>query len=119
MRSFVSVIALLSILFSLGSPAFAQRQDDQNRQVYTSSRKDKRPPRPAGRTEFRSVESESGGNGAIVRWTMAREVENLGFVVYRQSENGPKAVSELVRGGILTEGSGIALTDSTYSHFDP
>src|SRR5215203_1179192 len=106
MRSFGSVIALISILFSLGSPVIAQRQDAQHRQDSPSMLKGKRPPRPAGSTEFRSVESESNGNGAIVRWTMDREVENLGFVVYRQSENGPKAVSELVTGGILTIGSG-------------
>src|SRR5687768_10085320 len=115
MRSLSTVIALISILFSLGSPIMAQRQDDLRRQDPSSSRKDKRIPRPVGNTEFRSVESESKGNGTVVRWTMAREVENLGFVVYRQSENGPKAVSELVNGGLLTNGSGIALTDASYS----
>src|SRR5688572_23694655 len=119
MRSFSSVIALISILFSVCSPVIAQRQDEQHRQDSSATRKGKRPPRPAGHTEFRSIKAESDGKGTIVRWNMDREVENLGFVVYRQSVNGPKAVSELVPGGILTNGSGILLTDASYSHFDP
>jgi hypothetical protein len=58
-------------------------------------------PAPA-ETAFASAEAYTDGTGVVVKWTMAQEVKNLGFNVYRLDTKGERIVSDDIVLGAAT-----------------
>jgi hypothetical protein len=74
----------------------------------------KRPQRipapPADFARFQSVVAYTDGQGVFMRWEMASELGNLGFLVYRVGQNGLEPVSD----GVTTASTGTSTRTAKY-----
>ena len=107
MKTSGSLLLLIIFLFAAGTVTFGQAKRPQ-----------RIPAPPADFARFQSQEAFTDGQGVYVRWQMARESGNLGFLVYRLGGNG----LELVSDGIAQASKGTSTAFSNggekYDFFD-
>lgn len=134
-RSFLSLTAVVSILFGAVGPAIAQRSlkrqpqnpTERGRSEEAGSRlvrplpaKAKGQPSrlPQTDTKFAKVEAFTEGKGAYIRWKMESEFKNSGFRVFRTDKNGETPIGQFIMGSSFTFGDQL-LTGGEYHAYDP
>ncbi len=108
MKRSLSVAVMACLLVSACVPSFAQRAKSDDADLVKPLR-----------TAFARVEAYTEGVGALVRWYMTVERQNLGFNVYRVTTDG----TELVNPTVILSSSGRAAEEPKYGEmyqvFDP
>lgn len=110
MKKTASVLLIASFVLTCGLPVFAQKGRIEKKAL-------KQAPLWEDTSGFARTEAFSEGKGALIRWRMNAERNNLGFYVYRVDQDGERAVSDLKPGSAFTNGKE-PLVGGEYEHFD-
>ncbi|HRI03003.1 MAG TPA: C25 family cysteine peptidase [Pyrinomonadaceae bacterium] len=129
MKTTSAALLLITLVISAIFPAFGQKirqpRSDAKFEIQQVNQPDFEPtfrPRPGLRrtfAQFETVDAITDGGGAYVRWQMASETGNLGFLVYRVGRRGEQQANEnLVTGSMSKLGSEV-MYGGKYEFFDP
>ncbi len=108
MKKTLSICLLAIVSCSTCFPIFAQKSTNTGFSLNNLRR-------PA--TRFASAQAVTDGNGVFLEWIMEREIDNVGFYVYRSDYRGRELVSEFIGGSSLRVGA-YPMNGEKYTFFD-
>src|SRR5882724_7423696 len=94
MKRTAAFLLLFTLVFTASVTSFAQR-----------SRSVRPPSVGTDFVGFQGIRSYSDGQGVYIGWQMAYETGNLGFYIYRFTDDGPQLVNPNIIGGFGTKSS--------------
>ena len=109
MKKALSIFLLAIITSSTSLPVFAQK-DTSSRFTITKARN--------AATRFANAHAVTDGNSVFLEWVMEREINNVGFYVYRSDYRGRQLISEFIGGSGLRVGA-YPMHGEKYTFFDP
>jgi len=89
MKKIITFVVFVGVLVTSFTPIIGQKG---SKQILNS-------PIPDDFARFERVEASANFNGAVIRWQMAVEKGNAGFMVYRQGEKGLEPVNDSLKLG--------------------
>jgi len=108
MKRTAAFLLLFTLVFSASVTSFAQK-----------SRSARPVPVSSDFVRFQEIRSFSDGQGVFVGWQTEFETGNLGFYVYRMTNDGPQLVSSSFVGGFAMRSSAPTGYGETYEFYDP
>lgn len=108
MNRILLTLILLLILSLTNEMIFAQRVKSSSNNIETAKTL----------VQYASIKSFSDGRGAWLEWKTESETGNLGFYVYRLTDNQTQLVSESMIAGAYLQARENKITAGTYSFFD-
>ncbi len=128
MKTTSAAFLLITLLFTSIGPVFGQKGVRRRPDVKTETQNDVRQD-PGATTkpnlgpgkefaQFETVEAITDGGGALIRWEMASETANLGFLVYRLAGRGHQQVNENLITGSMSKLGPETMYGNKYEFFD-
>ena len=116
MKKTVSVVLLLTLIFSTCLPALAQKRVVTKKAVPATA------PAPVSKVDsilFDTVDAVSQGNGVVLRWGTKAETRVVGYYAYRLTDKGRELVNPVMVLGSAAKVRSQTLYGEKYELYDP